>query len=254
MNNSPLYYKLIPFKGKSDNVLVFLHGFLETHQIWYHLPLSQLERPILLIDIPGFGKSALQDDNNPSIYYYALEVCNLISNLSITSYQVVGHSMGGYVGLEMLQIDERMEKLILLNSNFWTDSNQKKVDRTRVAEILIKSKELLINEAIPNLFIDKLKHLETIKTLVEEAKQGIGEWYAYASLAMRNRTDYSEYVAKNPHKIGIIQGEQDTLIPTEIMLEKIQDILPVHVVEASGHMSLFERPEEVITLLQHELN
>lgn len=249
-----MFHKWIPFNKSTENPIVFIHGFLETHTIWYHIPINHLKRPVLLIDVPGFGKSSLLDDNNPSIDYFAEEILCLLNKYDVNSYQVVGHSMGGYIGLEILKSSEKAQKLVLLNSNFWADSGVKKKERTRVADILLKSKNLFVLEAIPNLFIHPGKHSSIIKELTEEAKKGIAEWYAYASLAMRERKDFSDFLKENSARIEIIHGEQDSLIPTKVMEEKCHGWKDFHIVQNSGHMSLFEQPDEVITVLQQLLN
>lgn len=249
MHNSQLFHKWIPNKGSIENPLVLIHGFLESHTIWYQLPLSKLNRPVLLLDVPGFGKSDLLDDNHPSIAYFAREIDQLLRSYKVSNCQIVGHSMGGYIGLDLLEHSENVQKVILLNSNFWTDSDQKKKDRTRVADILLKSKNLFISEAIPNLFLHPEKHQTTIDALIQEAKTGIAEWYAYASLAMRERRDFTSFLKEHPERIEIIQGDQDALIPLSTMEENCAGWKTIHIVKDSGHMSLFEQAEEVIALL-----
>ncbi len=254
MNNPGLFHKWIPFNGSVENPVVLLHGFLETHSIWYQLPLNELQRPVLLIDLPGSGKSNLFDDNHPSIRYFAEEVELLLAGYNVIRCQVVGHSMGGYTGLELLKNTESVQKLVLLNSNFWTDSDIKKTERTRVADILLKSKNRFISEAIPNLFLNPGNYHPEIEKLVTEAQSGVAEWYAYASIAMRERADFSEYLKENPEQVGIIHGEKDALIPTELLDEKTLGWKDYHLIKDSGHMSLFEKPRQVMSLLQRMLN
>lgn len=254
MNISHLFHKLIPYNGSYKDPLILIHGFLESHTIWYNLSLDELKRPILLVDVPGFGKSDLLDDKLPSIQYYAEEILQLLESYKIQQYQLVGHSLGGYIGLEMLKQSDKAEKLILLNSNFWADSEMKMKDRTRVAAILLKSKNKFIAEAIPNLFLAPQNHPKIVDKLINEAKSGIGEWYAYASLAMRGRADFTEFLKLNPLRVEIIQGRDDALIPLETLLEKCATWKQVHVIDGSGHMSIFEKPQEVIRLLNQLLD
>lgn len=245
-----VFHKWLPYKGKMENPIVLIHGYLESHTMWYQLPLSDLERPILLVDVPGFGKSNLLDDNLPSIRYFADSILKLIQQYELTEYTVIGHSMGGYIGLEMMQNNPALKHLILLNSNFWADSEQKKTDRTRVADILLKVKNRFIAEAIPNLFAFPEQHQAQINALVNEAQQGIAEWYAYASLAMRERIDYTEFVHVNSNKISIVHGENDGLISTELLIEKTKNTAPIHLIPHAGHMAVFEEPEKVMEVLK----
>lgn len=254
MNNQGLFHKWIPFNGSTKDPVVFIHGFLETHTIWYGLSLQQIERPILLLDVSGFGKSPLLDDHHPSIDYFSSEVIALLQTYQVDNYDIVGHSMGGYIGLELLKKDHQAKKLILLNSNFWEDSDLKKKERTRVADVLLKSKNLFISEAIPNLFVHPEQHPTIVQELINEAKNGVAEWYAYATLAMRERADFSSFLKQNPDSFEIIHGENDALIPTQAMEEKCNGWKDFHTVKDSGHMSLFEQPKEVIALLKKLLS
>ena len=48
--------------------VVFLHGFLESNSMWDYLSLENLNVQCVLIELPGHGKSILQDPNDvPSI-------------------------------------------------------------------------------------------------------------------------------------------------------------------------------------------
>lgn len=106
--------------------LVFLHGFLESSTMWSYLDLNELPAQRIFIDLPGHGKSELTDTSEwPSIDFMTDEVMNVLTKLRIESYNVIGHSMGGYIGLLLKEKDNRCEKVILMNSNFWADSEKK---------------------------------------------------------------------------------------------------------------------------------
>lgn len=131
-------------KGRT---LVFLHGFLESSSMWTFLNINRLYAQNIFIDLPGHGNSALTDNSErPSIEFMAHEVLKVLNFLKIESYSIVGHSMGGYVGLLVKEMDSRCEKVVLINSNFWSDNEQKKKDRLRVAEIVFKAKKVFIRK------------------------------------------------------------------------------------------------------------
>jgi len=72
---------------------VFLHGFLESSTMWDYLPLDDLPIQQIRIDLPGHGWSFELLDA-PSIHLMALEVQRVLDHLEISSFSVVGHSMG----------------------------------------------------------------------------------------------------------------------------------------------------------------
>ena len=129
-----LSYKIV---GKGFPV-VFLHGFLESVSMWDYLKLEMMNFQSILIDLPGHGDSLNEDEDVPSIEYMAFKVKELLIHLNIKDFSVVGHSMGGYVSLVLkneLNISSsgfilNCSKVVLLNSNFWEDSEEKKRDRS----------------------------------------------------------------------------------------------------------------------------
>lgn len=241
-----LYYQI---QGDGP-VWVFLHGFLESSSMWEVLPLSELPITALFIDLPGHGKSELLDQN-PSIHAMAQEVQKVLVHLDIKKFTVVGHSMGAYVGLELSQ-NPGFQKLILLNSNCWSDSEQKKQDRLRVAAIVQKAKYHFVREAIPNLFSHPESHPHFIEILVKEANEMPPEAIAYAALAMRERADFTSFVNAHPAQFIFIQGKLDRLVSVEELEAKIKG--PHIYLLDSGHMAHVEAGEELMGILAKYIN
>lgn len=236
-----LHYQL---QGEGP-VWVFLHGFLESSSMWDALPLSELPITKLFIDLPGHGKSELQD-LSPSIHTMALEVQKVLVHLDIRNFVVVGHSMGAYVGLELSQ-QPGFQKLILLNSNCWSDSEQKKQDRLRVAAIVQKAKYHFVREAIPNLFSNPESHPHFIKDLVKEANEMTPASIAFAALAMRERADFTAFVNDHPEQFIFIHGKRDRLVSVAELEAKIKG--PRIYLLESGHMAHVEASEELMGIL-----
>lgn len=237
-------------------ITIFLHGFLESSTMWEPLNLTELPGTKLLIDLPGHGKSPLSDPSEvPSMKFMATEVGRVLSLLKIDEYHVLGHSMGGYVALELFANTpkgiSKPSYVTLLNSNFWSDSEVKQADRLRVARIAYTGKELFINEAIPNLFARPVDFQKEIAALKQEAKAMTSEAIAYAALAMRARTDYTELVLKNPACFKIIHGTLDRLVGVDELISRLTPPA-VHItpelilIPNAGHMAHWEATDEVV--------
>jgi 2-succinyl-6-hydroxy-2,4-cyclohexadiene-1-carboxylate synthase len=178
------------------------------------------------------------------------EVQKVFQFLGIQNYHVVGHSMGGYVAMILKEADENCQKVILLNSTFKEDSDLKKRDRVRVADLALKAKNLFIQEAIPGLFYRFEKDDSSVQDLINEAKQMEGQAIAYAALAMRERTNTFHLLNDFPTDIFVVQGKHDPLIPCEVMQEDLRNYTDqLIVLEDVGHMSHFENPTDT----QHAL-
>ena len=243
-----LHYQSVG-EGKT---VVFLHGFLESSTMWDYLPLNELNVRCILIDLPGHGQSPLTDTAEiPSIRFMAQQVLEVLKELKITEFTLVGHSLGAYVGLDLCHLAP-CQKLILLNSNCWSDDEQKRRDRLRVAEIVFKAKKHFIREAIPGLFGRPNDFQAEIKQLIAEANLMSADAIAYAALAMRERLDYTEEVLANPLKYVFVHGELDTLVSSEQLLLRLPGIC-VHFLPNAGHMSHIESRDEVIWLLKEEI-
>jgi pimeloyl-ACP methyl ester carboxylesterase len=248
-----LHYSI---EGEGET-LVFLHGFLESNSMWDYLALEELNFQKIFIELPGHGQSALTDDSeNPSLSFYANEVQEVLSFLKIEKFSIVGHSLGAYVALMLKEHNIDCQNVVLLNSNFWADNEQKKKDRLRVAEIAFKAKKVFINEAIPNLFGQVELFRNEIEALKEEAMKIEPESIAYAALAMRQRKDYSHMIAENPSDFFIIHGVLDRLVTTEFLMEQTKLIFKeqlanhLFIINEAGHMAHIEASEIVMNLLK----
>ena len=228
---------------------VFLHGFLESSTMWQALPMAELPIRCIFIDLPGHGQSELSD-GNPSIKSMAHEVEKVLHFLKIDQFTIVGHSMGAYVGLELAK-RRGFQKLILLNSNCWSDSEQKKQDRLRIAQFVHQAKLHFIREAIPNLFSNPAEQGQVIQALIQEANCMTPEAIAFAALAMRERTDFTEYVNTNPFQFIFIHGKLDRLVSVEELQAKIAG--PKVYLLDCGHMAHVEAGEEVLGILSREV-
>ncbi len=215
--------------------------------MWDYLPLEDHPIQKIRIDLPGHGWSFELLDA-PSIYLMALEVQRVLAHLEISSFSIVGHSMGAYVGLELSKM-KGFEHLVLLNSNCWSDSDQKKQDRLRVANLVHQAKAHFIREAIPNLFSNPQKQDQVIEALIKDANCMTPEAIAFAALAMRERADFTEFVNTHPEKFTFIHGIYDRLVSVEELQQKVPNS-NIHFLNC-GHMAHVEAGEEVLGILIH---
>jgi pimeloyl-ACP methyl ester carboxylesterase len=232
--------------------VVFLHGFMESIAMWHFIQERKFPFQCILIDLPGHGNSDLWDTNErPSLQFMANEVQKVVQFLGIERYHVVGHSMGGYVAMILKETDINCRKVVLLNSTFTEDSDVKKRDRVRVADIALRAKNVFVQEAIPGLFYRFKKNDSEVQLLIEAAKQMEGQAIAYAALAMRERLNTFHLFSDFPQEIFVIHGKHDPLISCETMQVVLKNYLnQLIVLEGVGHMSYLENPEATYHALQ----
>jgi pimeloyl-ACP methyl ester carboxylesterase len=243
----------IIFGTKNSTTLVFLHGYLLSSKQWQKLALKRAPWRSVLLDLPYHGENKNEHLSQRNMKAYADFVQAELQKIGVDRYQLVGHSMGGYIGLELLKQDKNLDKLILLHSNIWEDSAERKRNRERVAAVVKRNKTLFLRESLPLLFKAKHKHQSVILELIREASAMSAEGIAHGALAMRDRTDKFDLVQQNAQRIFFIQGSHDGLIP----LHEAQEVWKKYacnnhffVIPDCGHMSHFERPRTLRRLLE----
>jgi pimeloyl-ACP methyl ester carboxylesterase len=107
-------------KGRA---IVLLHGFLENISMWDDIILTLSKKyRVISIDLLGHGKSenigyihSMEDQ--ASMIKFVLDALNLRKCV------LIGHSMGGYVGLAFAEhFKENIKALCLMNSTALSDS------------------------------------------------------------------------------------------------------------------------------------
>jgi pimeloyl-ACP methyl ester carboxylesterase len=240
-------YKIV---GKGRTVL-FLHGFLESHSMWNVFDLENAPFSSLLIDLPGHGSSLLTESN--SITEIAKEIYDLLNSLNLDEeIDLIGHSLGGYVAIELHKLLAKKGKLILFHSNFWEDDLLKKNDRNRVIEVVQSNKNLFINEAIPNLFLEDFRGSEFVKQLINEAKLISKDSIILYSQLMRDRHDNTDYIMSNLANTLFIQGKFDPIVKQE-NLDKFKFQLNA-VYTNAGHMGHIEDTENEFLQITNFIN
>lgn len=96
--------------GGSDSVsgsngggtpVVLLHGFPQTHLMWRHVaPLLAADRPVVCLDLRGYGESDKPDATVPEVYAkrtMAADVVSAMAALGHDRFALVGHDRGALV-------------------------------------------------------------------------------------------------------------------------------------------------------------
>ena len=234
-------------------ILVLLHGFLCSSLIWDRIiPLFKKEYKLILVDLPGHGES--KDVYVNSIKLMAELVFNTLGSLGIEKFSVLGHSMGGYVAMEMAhQKVSSIEKIILLNSTPYADTKEKKNNRNRAIKAVQDRHEIFVRQFIPALFSKEniVACKNEITCLQEEASKVNTEMIIKGLEAMRDREDYMNELAKHL-MINLILGDDDPVVDANSLLALLSDVSNVNlkVINDSGHMSFYEQPEICSELIE----
>ncbi|TRO67235.1 alpha/beta fold hydrolase [Christiangramia sabulilitoris] len=208
-----IYYEVAGEGEKTP--LVLLHGFLEDSRIWEPVVRDlQKERQVICIDLPGHGRSQGIAEIH-TMKLMAEVVREVLVSLGKEKVSMAGHSMGGYVSLELLRnFPMIIGGIVLMNSTPVEDSVEKRKIRDRSVDLVDRNKNAFVSMAISNLFSERSK--TDLYAEIEILKERAGEMKAKniqaALIGMKNRTNYVEVLRSYQGQKIIIAGKQDPIL------------------------------------------
>ena len=236
-------------------VIVLLHGFLGSHEIWSEF-IKRLSKKfrVIAIDFPGHGQT-------PSIgYYHSMEllaqsVKAVLNKAGVRRYVIAGHSMGGYAALAFAELyPENVSGLCLFHSVSYPDSEDKKKERERVIRLVKKEHKHYISEVITSLFAPE--NLEKVKTEAEKAKRiasAVSKQSIINSLeGMKERKNRDMILKFAEYPVLFICGKKDSVINYETIYHQIGycKYPSLLMLEDAGHMGFYEAPRETLKELK----
>ena len=170
---------------------------------------------------------------------------------------VLGHSMGGYVLLEMLrQAPGRIDSAIFLNTNARPDTPESTANRRRLMEQASRDFPGVIKTLLPKLVTEA--HLAEVGIAGKITAMALAtgkEAFLRQEAAIIGRADSRPHLADIRCRALVIAADQDALMPVEVVREIAEGIpgARFEVVEDSGHMTSIEQPEALTRLLREWL-
>jgi len=232
--------------------IVLLHGFLENKKMWEeYVDLFTEKYRVITIDLLGHGESDCLG------YVHEMEgnanvVNEVLERLKIEKAIILGHSMGGYVGLAFAELyPEKIQKLVLLNSTSKEDSTEKKLNRTRAIKAVKQNYAGFVSLAIANLFSEnnRIRLVDEIEKVKEEALKTPLQGILASLEGMKIRKDREWLLHENRFPVLLILGKKDPVLNYEDSLSQIEDTTAELVSFEDGHMSHIENKEELKTVL-----
>jgi pimeloyl-ACP methyl ester carboxylesterase len=234
--------------------LLLIHGFGEDHCIWKKQIqfLSQYYR-VIAPNLPGVHCKTLtiHHSHAPSLRNYVEVLHELMHQLHIEKYYVIGHSMGGYIGLAFADYYvNHVMGLALVHSTSYEDSPAKKESRLNVAEFIQEyGTRKFLETSTQNLFGNAFKqaHPEQIQDVMDSVSEISTETMVQFVMAMRNRKAHTHLLNQQQIPVWMIVGEEDIAVPIEDSLQQMQ-LLPeknVMLLKQVGHMGMLEATNQV---------
>lgn len=234
---------------RGDRCVVLLHGYLESMIVWDEfVDLLKDKVRVVTLDLPGHGISNVIGEVH-TMEYLAKCVGDAMIALGIEHYSVVGHSMGGYVSLAMLDnYRDHIDSIVLLSSTTSADSQEKCDRRRREIELIKAGKKNTLARLVPHAGFapENIKRLaDYIEDISELILMTEDEGVIAILGGMIERKSRGEDLLNSGIAHMFIFGRHDYYIPEDVAQEMIDADPTARVVwlEHSGHMGFIEEPE-----------
>jgi pimeloyl-ACP methyl ester carboxylesterase len=187
---------------------------------------------------------------------YAEAILAILDAENIPKCVLVGHSMGGYVGLEFAsRWPERLAGLGLFHSHPFEDSEERKTARRRGLETLKAGKrDLYVTQLFLNLFAPCFLENDSamVNELILNGKKQSAEGISAALQAMLTRRDHQHTLASlKDCPVLFLLGAFDLLLPPDqgIKAALIPDVVDLQLLSEAAHMAMYEYPKESAAIL-----
>jgi len=246
-------------EGKGE-ALLFIHGYLENAEIWSGFTSRFTDKyRVLCVDVPGHGNSEVIGQVH-EMEEMARIISMILQSETISKVVVFGHSMGGYITMEFLNLYPEMTRgYCLFHSTCFADNEEKKLNRDREISLVLCGKKMqIIHTNIPKAFASDYIH--TNKAEVEKAKEIAVSCSDQGIIALLNgmkaRKDHSTLLSASSVPPMLIWGRKDNYISEEVFT-KLVSLAPhatILILNHSGHMGFLEEADCVYTGIMNYLD
>lgn len=235
--------------------VILIHGFGEDGSVWNQQ--AEYLKPnfkIIIPDLPGSGESELTND--VSMEGMAEVIHSIIHEENMEACPVIGHSMGGYITLALVEkYYNHVSSFGLFHSSAFADSEEKIATRRKgIAFINEHGAFEFLKTATPNLFAPSTKQerpeliAEQVASLSSFSGSALVSYYE----AMIQRPDRTEMLRQAAVPVLFAMGKYDAAIPLADGLKQCH--LPeksyIHILQHSGHMGMLEETNKTNLLLE----
>jgi pimeloyl-ACP methyl ester carboxylesterase len=219
--------------------LLIAHGYNGAADYWFPhtVPALAEERRVIVLDLPGNGLSGKMQTH--TLEDYVRFIHNFLDVMGIERVDLLGHSMGGQIGVAAVAHDAaRFRKLVLVDS-----------------------------AGLPELI--RWEWLAPLKMITDSSVWQVRYYPTFVKIGLRARTSREglrilrkESIARHLSGLNlptlIVWGSRDRVVPLEHGAHMAQ-LIPnarLAIIRGAGHMPFYEKPKEcnsiVLSFLRRE--
>jgi 3-oxoadipate enol-lactonase len=243
----------VEVRGTSGPPVLFLHGFPMNREIWDAiLPDMSRDHICILPDLRLFGGSISKTDDL-TFDILSKDIADVLARLDIRAVHVVGISLGGMIAMHFAaHYGSQVISLTLMHSEATAEADVDKARRNMmISDIESGGRDAFIDDFAPRLF-GVLDDRESISRLATIMRTTTDKGILAGLRLLRDRPDLSQILADIRASTLVVAGRRDQCSPVDLLAD-LAEALPdgrLHVIEAAGHMSVMEQPDEVGRLLK----
>jgi Predicted hydrolases or acyltransferases (alpha/beta hydrolase superfamily) len=242
--------------GQGQQPLVFIHCWGCNKNYWKNQiePLSKKYR-LVLIDLPGHGKSFDVALPEWSVKSLAQSIETLIRKLGLKDVILVGSSMGGPIALQVAgDMPEAVKGIVCVDTLQNAEAKMPKEILEKAASQMEVDYAKTVREFMPMLFPDnpdpKILDWVNAEAVTSNPKATIP--------LMRNLADVDTVALMKAAKVPIrcvnSKPYKPTALPTAVEVNKKYADFDAIEMEGVGHFPMLERPEEFNSKFQQALD
>jgi pimeloyl-ACP methyl ester carboxylesterase len=244
--------------------LVLIHGTSSSLHTWEDWnTILKDHYTIIRMDIPGFGLTGPQPENNYSIEYYTEFINKFTQKIGLDTFYLAGNSLGGFISWHYaLNYPEKVKKLILVDAAGYPKDKIPalfKFARMPILPDIMKTftPKILIEKNLKQVYFDDSKITDDLVQRYFDLSLRTGNRDAFIHRVKAGFSSHYDEI-KNIKTPTLIQwGKHDDWIPLKDAVQFNKDISGsiLKVYDNAGHVPMEEIPletaKDVLYFLQH---
>ena len=237
-------------RGSGDSIILLLHGFGGDLDNWmFNFGTLSEKNRLFALDLPGHGKST-KTINDPSIKGMGEFVNKFLAIHNLTSVNIVGHSMGGAIAIQMFLDRPHIVKSLTLIGSAGLGKNINRdyligfVESKTPQEMTLVLQQLFADESlVSRQLVEEILNYKLMDG-VESTLKEISETF----FAINQQTNLADNLVDSFKPILLIWGREDKIIPVshaQNFYAAAGKNVEIKIFESAGHMVHMEKASEV---------
>ena len=238
IDSAKYFYTLSCEKKDSKKTIVYIHGSGGDGSVWDNqLNQSDETFQVVIPDLPGHGNS--EGSLLPSAGKYAQWLNGFIEGMELSSFFLVGHSLGSAIALEFARaFSQKVTGLVLTGGGIRFDVLKDYL------LLLLKDFKTAVKTSCRSAYspgTSKILYQQGYDMLIKNGKQTL-----YNDILVCDQFNSTVWISSIKKPVLVICGHDDKITPCELSRELSRHISgsKMEIIPETGHMPMNEAPEK----------